>query len=159
MRQVPMWFAPPDLRPFARERFPIYLAETVRGTFYGLPAIDPRGHKVAQHYGAPELPGPDAVDRSVTDADEAPLREFIRTHLPAADGPRRDASVCLYTLTPDRHFVIDLHPDYKTVALATGFSGHGFKFAPVVGELLADLVETGEADDRTELFRVTRLLG
>ncbi|HEY1379324.1 MAG TPA: N-methyl-L-tryptophan oxidase [Gemmataceae bacterium] len=157
MRQVPVWLAPPDPRPFARDRFPIYLADTPEGTFYGLPAIDPRGHKVAQHYGAPELPGPETVDRTVTDADEAPVRAFVRAHLPGADGPRTAATVCLYTLTPDRHFVIDRHPEHATVAVAAGFSGHGFKFAPVVGELLADLAETGMTDGQTELFRIGRL--
>jgi sarcosine oxidase len=157
MRQVPMWFAPPDPRPFAADRLPIYLADTPAGTFYGLPAVDDRGHKVARHYGAPELARPHDVDRTVTDADEAPLRAFIREHLPAADGPRRDASVCLYTLTPDRHFVIDRHPEHANVVFAAGFSGHGFKFAPVVGEMMADLAETKTPDARTDLFRVRRL--
>jgi sarcosine oxidase len=156
MRQVPHWFAPADPRPFARDRFPIYLADTPAGTFYGLPMIDRRGHKVARHYGAPEVPGPDAVDRQITDADETPVRQFVREHLPAADGPRTHATVCLYTLTPDRHFVIDRHPEHVSVAVAAGFSGHGFKFAPVVGELLADLVE-GTTDNLPELFRVERL--
>ncbi len=141
MRQVPFWFAPADPRPFARDRFPVYLAETPEGFFYGLPAIDPRGHKLARHYGAPELTTPDGIDRTIADADEAPVRAFVREHLPAADGPRRDASVCLYTLSPDRHFVIDRHPEFANVVVAAGFSGHGFKFAPVVGELLADLAE------------------
>jgi sarcosine oxidase len=159
MRQTPLWLAPPDLRPFARDRFPIFLADTPAGTFYGLPAIDPRGLKVAQHFGAPELAGPDAVDRSFRDTDETPVRAFVREHLPAADGPRQHGIVCLYTLTPDRHFVIDRHPRYQSVAVAAGFSGHGFKFAPVVGELLADLVETGTADGRTESFRIGRLFG
>src|SRR5206468_2529705 len=116
------WFAPPDPRPFARDRFPVYLADTPAGTFYGLPAIDARGHKVARHYVAAELPGPDAVDRTVTSADEAPVRAFLREHLPAADGPRTHATVCLYTLTSDRHFVIDRHPEYASVAIAAGFS-------------------------------------
>jgi sarcosine oxidase len=159
MRQVPMWFDPPDPRPFGPGRLPVYLADTPAGTFYGLPAVDDRGHKVAQHYGAPELAGPEAVDRAVTDEDEAPLRNFIRKHLPAADGPQTDASVCLYTLTPDRHFVIDRHPEHANVAIAAGFSGHGFKFAPVVGEMLADLVDEKKAPDaEIELFRVRRLM-
>jgi sarcosine oxidase len=157
MRQVPVWIAPPDPRPFARDRFPIFLADTPEGTYYGLPAIDPRGLKVARHYGANELRGPEAVDRTVRDADVAPIRDFLRTYLPAANGPRRDASVCLYTLTPDRHFIIDRHPEYSRVAIAAGFSGHGFKFAPVVGELLAELVDTGVTNGRTELFRISRL--
>ena len=157
MRQVLFWLAPADLRPFARDRFPVYLADTPDGCFYGLPAIDPRGHKLARHYGAPERPGPDGVERTVTDADEAPVRAFVRRHLPAADGPRRHATVCLYTLSPDRHFVIDVHPEHPTVAVAAGFSGHGFKFAATVGEILADLAETGRTELPIELFRIGRL--
>jgi sarcosine oxidase len=159
MRQVPHWFAPADPRPFARDRFPIYLADTPEGCFYGLPVIDPRGHKIAQHYGAPELPSPEAVERTVTDVDEVPVRAFVRRHLPAADGPCRHAVVCLYTLSPDRHFVIDIHPEHANVAVATGFSGHGFKFASVVGEVLADLAETGRTELPVELFRIGRLSG
>ncbi len=159
MRQTPIWLKPSDSRPFARDRFPIFLADTPAGTFYGLPAVDPRGVKVAQHYGAPELAGPDEVDRTITDADAGPVRAFVRTHLPAADGPRTDAVVCLYTLTADRHFVIDRHPQFGNVAVAAGFSGHGFKFAPVVAEMVADLVETKTVKAGTELFCAARLLG
>jgi glycine/D-amino acid oxidase-like deaminating enzyme len=118
------------------------------------------GHKVARHYGAPELPGPEAVSRDVTADDERPVREFARRHLPAlVDAPLRHAAVCLYTLTPDRHFLIGRHPAHPNVALAAGFSGHGFKFAPVVGEVLADLVETGRTDWPIGLFRVDRFTG
>jgi len=154
---VLFWFEPADLRAFGRDRFPIFLADTPAGCFYGLPAIDPRGPKIARHYGAAELPGPEAVERTVTDADAAPLRAFVRRRLPAADGPVWHAAVCLYTLSPDRHFVIDVHPEYPNVAVAAGFSGHGFKFAPVVGEILADLVETGRTEWPTGLFGIARL--
>ncbi len=119
--------------------------------------LDGRGAKTARHYGAPELPGPDAVDRAVTDADEQPVRQFLAAHLPAVNGPRRHGQVCIYTLTPDRHFVIDRHPDHPNVAVAAGFSGHGFKFAPVVGEILADLAERGRTDLPAEMFRFARL--
>ncbi len=64
--------------------------------------------------------------------------------------------MCLYTLTPDRHFVIDLHPDHANVALAAGFSGHGFKFASVVGEILADLADNGRTDLPIGMFRLNR---
>ena len=87
-----------------------------------------------------------------------PCDRFVRQHLPAADGPRTDASVCLYTLSPDRHFVIDRHPEFANVVIAGGFSGHGFKFAPIVGELVADLTETGELNEQLGLFRFGRLL-
>ncbi len=152
MRQVAYWFRAPEPSLFRRDRFPVFIAETPGGYFYGLPGLDPRGVKVARHYGAPELPGPDDVDRAITDEDEAPVRAFLRGYLPAADGPRGDASTCIYTLTPDRHFLLGPHPEAEGVAVAAGFSGHGFKFAPAVGEILADLVTEGRTAHRIGLF-------
>jgi sarcosine oxidase len=156
MRQVPLWFEPGDAAAFRRDRFPVFIAEVAEGYFYGLPMVDPAGVKVARHYGAAELAGPEGVSREPTDADEPPVRAFLRAHLPGADGPRRRASVCLYTLTPDRHFVIDLHPEHPQVALACGFSGHGFKFSAAVGEVLADLAEEGRTPWPIGLFRLAR---
>lgn len=156
MRQLPLWFAPRDPAAFRRDNFPIFIADIPEGAFYGLPMIDPAGVKVARHYGAPEMPGPDAVNRAVTDDDERPVREFLSKHLPGADGPRTRGNVCLYTLTPDRHFIVDRHPDFANVAIAAGFSGHGFKFAPVVGEMLADAVTEDLPRFATSLFRIAR---
>lgn len=159
MRQVAFWLGPRDASLFRRDRFPIFIADIPGGPFYGLPALDSHGLKVARHYGAPELTDPSAIDRNVRDEDEEPVRGFVREHLPDADGPRRRASVCIYTLTPDRHFLLDRHPEHPQVALAAGFSGHGFKFAPVVGEILADLVEQGQTSWPIEMFRITRFAG
>jgi sarcosine oxidase len=156
MRQVVFWLQPADPGLFRRGRFPIFIAETPSGYFYGLPALDPRGVKVAQHYGAPELRGPEEVRREVVDGDEAPVRAFVREHLPGADGPRGGSSVCLYTLSPDRHFVIGRHPEAEGVTVAVGFSGHGMKFAPVVGEVLAGLSLEGRTEHRIELFHPVR---
>jgi sarcosine oxidase len=158
MRQVVLWHeaARPEL--FRRDRFPIFIAQTAGGYFYGLPALDPRGVKVARHYGAAELPGPEGVAREVTEEDRAPVRAFLRQYLPGA-GESRHGSVCLYTLTPDRHFLIDRHPEAEGVGLAAGFSGHGFKFAPVVGEMLADLAVQGGTPWPIDLFRLARLRG
>lgn len=158
MRQVPLWLAPPDLSPFRRDVFPIWIAEVPAGHFYGLPALDVRGHKTARHYGAPELKSPDEIDRTVTAADEEPVRQFLREHLPAGDGPVRHSSICIYTLTPDRHFLIDRHPRHENVFVAAGFSGHGFKFAPVVGEILADLAQTGRSIYPIDMFSFRRFL-
>ena len=156
MRQVQLWFAPdPKLPLFARERFPIFLCDTPGGAFYGLPATDGRGLKCARHYGAPELDSPEAVSWDVTPADLAPVAAFLREYLPAA-GANTSAEVCQYTLTPDRHFVIDRHPALLNVAVACGFSGHGFKFAPTVGEILADLTLRGATAHPIELFRANR---
>jgi sarcosine oxidase len=143
MRQTLLWFdAGTRAAAFRRDNFPIFIADVPGGPFYGLPAIDRFGVKVARHYGAPELPDPDRVDWSLTEADVAAMRPLIDTYLPGLGGLSK-GQVCMYTLTPDRHFVIDLHPHWPQVTVACGFSGHGFKFAPVVGEILADLAERG----------------
>jgi sarcosine oxidase len=157
MRQTILWFGTTDAAAFRRDRFPIFLAEVPGGPFYGLPAIDGRGLKVARHYGAAELDSPDEVERAVRAADERPVREFLAAHIPGAASPLRYAQTCMYTLTPDRHFLIDLHPDHPNVAVAAGFSGHGFKFSSVVGEILADLVETGRTGWPIDMFRFARL--
>lgn len=158
MRQVPMWFGTSSESQFRRDVFPIFIAETPDSHFYGLPMLDPNGVKVAQHYGAPDLRDPAEVLREATADDESPLRDFLGCHLPGVDGPRRRASVCIYTLTPDRHFVIDVHPEHANVALAAGFSGHGFKFAAVVGEALADLADAGSTALPIGLFSARRFL-
>lgn len=155
MRQVVMWIDPQDRAAFESPRFPVFLADTPEGCFYGIPVAGDRGPKLARHYGAPELASPDAIDRSIVPADETPLRSFVRNHIPEADGPIQQSSVCAYTLTPDRHFIVDRHPRYPAVVLAGGFSGHGFKFAPVIGEMLANLAED-EPAGIPELFRVSR---
>ena len=156
MRQTLLWFSTADDHQFQRDRFPIYIAQVPEGQFYGLPAIDAAGHKVARHYGAPELNSPDEIDRDAHPEDEAPVRAFLKQHLPLVNGPLRRAQTCIYTLSPDRHFIIDLHPEHRNVAFAAGFSGHGFKFASVVGEILADLADTGRTDHPIDMFRIDR---
>jgi sarcosine oxidase len=156
MRQVLMWFGTRDDRAFRRDVFPLYITDTPRGHFYGFPMLNSDGVKVAQHYGAPELNHPEEINRQITNDDEETLRGFLRQHIPAVDGPRHRAATCIYTLTPDRHFVIDRHPDHANVALAAGFSGHGFKFASVVGEILADLADNGRTELPVGMFRINR---
>jgi sarcosine oxidase len=157
MRQTLLWFGTADDAAFRRDVFPIFLAEVPEGPFYGLPVIDGRGLKVARHYGAPELQSPEEVERAVRPADEPPVRRFLDAHLPGVNGPLRYGQTCIYTLTPDRHFLIDLHPQHRNVAVAGGFSGHGFKFASVVGEILADLVESGRTRWPIGMFSFARL--
>ena len=155
MRQVQWWFPAPSAA-FGPSHFPVFLLDTPGGAFYGVPAVDDRGVKCARHYGAPELPSPDGVDWSVRPGEDESVRGFLANHLPELNGPSAHAEVCMYTLTPDRHFVIDLHPEYPQVAVACGFSGHGFKFAPTVGEVLADLVLHGKTKHPIDLFRSDR---
>ncbi len=157
MRQVMLWFGTADPAAFRRDRFPIFLADVPDGPFYGLPAIDGRGLKVARHYGAVELNSPEEIDRAVAASDETAVRPFLTRHIPDGNGPLTYAQTCIYTLTSDRHFLIDLHPEFANVAVAAGFSGHGFKFAPVVGKILADLVDAVSTSLPFELFRYARL--
>jgi sarcosine oxidase len=159
MRQTLLWFGTEDDKAYQRNRFPIWLAETPEGYFYGLPVIDSSGLKMAQHYGQPELLDPYFVTRQILPEDEVPARAFLAQHLPGVNGPLRKAQTCIYTLTPDRHFLIDLLPGHANVAVAAGFSGHGFKFASVVGEILADLAEHGSTNHGTDLFRFSRFTG
>ncbi len=156
MRQVALWYGTTDDRQFRRDVFPVYIVDSPLGYYYGFPILDADGIKAARHYGAPELSGPEAVDRTTNADDEEGGRRFLRQFLPAADGPLRRASVCIYTLTPDRHFVIDLHPEHPNVSVAAGFSGHGFKFGSVVGEVLADLAEAGQTRLPVGMFRLDR---
>ncbi len=156
MRQVQLWFEPSS-NDFQPDRFPIFLHETPLGDFYGLPSFDGNGVKCAEHYGAAELLKPSEVDWAVSEADENRARSYLARYLPGANGRMTRAEVCQYTLSPDRHFIIDRHPEFPQVAFAAGFSGHGFKFAPVVGEILADLVLEGSTRHRIGLFRGNRL--
>nr|MCU0705411.1 FAD-dependent oxidoreductase [Fimbriiglobus sp.] len=114
------------------------------------------GLKCARHYGAPELRSPDDVNWDVTPGEDADVRAFLAKYLPAAHRPPTEAVVCMYTLTPDRHFVIDVHPEFPQVVVACGFSGHGFKFAPTVAEILADLSLTGRTTHPVQMFRAAR---
>jgi len=155
LRKVLLWFGASDPAALRRDVFPIYMAETPGGFYYGFPVIDGLGHKVARHDGGAAA-DPTALDRTATAADAEDCRAFLCAHLPAATGPLRDGKVCMYTVTPDHHFVIDRHPLHPQVVVAAGFSGHGFKFASVVGEVLADLAENGRSELPIGRFRIDR---
>jgi sarcosine oxidase len=156
MRQTLLWFGTQDDAAFQRNRFPVWIGEFPLGHFYGFPIIDAAGLKVAQHYGAPELLSPDQVERQPRPEDESPVRAFLQRYVPSANGPVRQSAVCTYTLSPDRHFIIDVHPEHRNVSIAAGFSGHGFKFASVVGEIMADLAEKQETTLPIGMFRLAR---
>ncbi len=121
MRQTAHWFHPVDTARVTRQRLPCYLIDTPAGEFYGFPQIDQQGLKVARHYGAVELPSPEIVDRQLHSTDRTPIEEFTRTYLPGIMRDWHTGSVCLYTLTPDRHFLIDSLPDDPNVVIAAVF--------------------------------------
>jgi sarcosine oxidase len=158
-RQPVQWFRPAAGGAAASsldlERLPIWLWDTDAGLFYGFPWDPGRGLKIALHHGGATI-DPDAVDRTVNADDEAVARSFVRRVMPAMDGPVSASTVCLYANAPDDEFVIDRHPAGPGVAFASACSGHGFKFAPIVGEILADLVIDGTSSRPIDAFRANR---
>ncbi|MBI3871100.1 MAG: N-methyl-L-tryptophan oxidase [Verrucomicrobia bacterium] len=152
-RQTLFWFeAARRAELFQRERCPIHLWETPEGEFfYGFPDLGD-GVKLACHHGGPPTT-PETVSREVTAADESAMRRLARRFIPDAEGRTRSATVCLYTNTPDSHFWLDHHPDHPQVWIASPCSGHGFKFASVIGEIMADAATGRRSPFDLSLFR------
>lgn len=162
-RQVLCWFDPAGgVEPFLPDRFPIFAWELEDGRMiYGLPALEgpDGGVKVAFHV-LGETCSPDTVNRTVSEEEVGALRACLRERIPSlAEGRLLRAVTCLYTNTPDGHFVIGLHPAHPQVAIAAGFSGHGYKFCSVVGEILADLATEGVTAHPIALFDPRRFAG
>jgi sarcosine oxidase len=155
-RQVTGWFEPKDARLFKIGSFPVFLIESRHGTHYGIPPHDKVGIKVAKHHHRDETVDPDSYDRAVSVADEAQIRSALSEHIPAADGRMLAAKTCLYAMTPDGDFIIDRLPGSEKIIVASPCSGHGFKFAPVIGEILADLVLQGRTPHDISRFQLAR---
>ena len=154
-RQVLLWFETLEKEPFRPERFPIHLWEYEPDKmFYGFPDLG-TGLKVAFHHQG-ESTNPASVNRSVTDADIGSMRALLGKYLPAGNGRFLRGTVCLYTNTPDGHFIIDIHPRDERVIVASPCSGHGFKFGSAIGEVLADLAIEGKTKFDLSLFRLGR---
>jgi sarcosine oxidase len=146
-RNVLYWFEPAGGRePFLPDRCPIYIWEAEDGSsFYGFPALpgSPAGVKVAFHNFGPYCT-PATIDRQVHDPEIAHMRRWLAERIPALSrGAFVEAKTCMYTLTPDKDFVIGIHPHHPQLVIASPCSGHGYKFASVVGEILADLTIDG----------------
>ena len=122
---------------------PCFAFDTPAGFFYGFPPLDDRGLKIAEHTGGEPVHDPLEVDRSLDIRARDRVEEVLAAHLPGVSRRMTDHAVCLYTMSPDGHFVVGLHREHPRVAIAAGFSGHGFKFASVIGEILADLALNG----------------
>jgi sarcosine oxidase len=155
-RQVLGWFQPADPGQFAPARFPAFVAEVPEGYYYGCPVYGVPGVKLGKHHHQGETGTPTQLRRDPTQEDEEVLREFLDGYLPAGAGPTMGLSTCLYTNTPDGDFVVDSHPDHPNVVVGAGFSGRGFKFASVVGEILADLAADGTTDHPVDRFGLDR---
>lgn len=151
-RQVVAWFRPGDVRPFAPGVFPVFLLEIPSGQqYYGFPSLDGGTVKVARHHGG-DVSHAHTIDRTVHDEDLAIIRSLAHEAFPGLGGDIVNASVCMYTNTPDEHFAIGVHPGMERIVVLAGFSGHGFKFSPAVGDVAADLVLDGTSRRDLRLF-------
>ena len=160
-RQALIWLAPKRPAWFGLERFPVWNGQVEEGRYYGLPEFNPRGQtpgmKLGRYHHRGEVCDPDTVDRGLHAEDEALLRRFAERYFPDGAGETLDMVVCMFTNTPDEHFVLDTLPGAPQVTVAAGFSGHGFKMASVIGEVMADLAQHGEMRHDVALHRLARL--
>ncbi len=154
-RQVLGWFHPDDSEAFQPDSFPVFTMGCEEGYFYGFPEYGVPGYKVGKYNHFHENVSPDDV-ADPTPADERVLRDFTERYFPDAAGPTMRLETCLFTNSPDEHFIIDVLPDHPQVVVGAGFSGHGFKLSSVVGEILADLAIDGESRHDIELFSLDR---
>ena len=156
-RQVIHWCDPVQFPEyFTPERMPVSIWELPDGTlFYTKPDLGD-GVKIGVHHGGATVTA-ESIDRHISDAEDARIYDLLRRFVPFAKGHLRDRAVCMYTNTPDAHFVVDRHPEVEEVLILSPCSGHGFKFASVLGEVAADLVTRGSSDFDLTPFALQRL--
>ncbi len=148
VRRKPLfWFRTRSDVYRADQGCPAFLYDLADGCFYGVPQIDPLGIKVAEHTGGALVSDPLSVDREMDLKELERVAHFVSHYLGEAAPHCTNHAVCMYTMTPDAHFVVDRHPAHPQVAFAAGLSGHGFKFTCVLGEALSQLA----LDGRTSL--------
>lgn len=138
----------------ASSGFPCFLVDTPEGEFYGFPKFSSRGFKIAEHSGGEVFEHPKLLDREIRKNDEDPVLNFRKKYLPGIQGKSIGQAVCMYVMSPDENFIIDRHPEFSNVVFAAGFSGHGFKFCSVAGEILKDLVVDGQTRHPIDFLRL-----
>ena len=155
-RQVLAWLQPTRPELFAPGRFPVFNLAVPEGRYYGFPVWGVPGFKIGRYHHLGEVIDPDHLDREPHAADERLLRDLAERYFPDGAGPTMALRTCFFTNTPDEHFILDRHPRYPQVILASPCSGHGFKFCSVIGEILADLVQHGATRHEIGLFGLDR---
>ena len=155
-RQVLGWFEPNKPELFLPKSFPVFGILAEEGRYYGFPTYSVPGFKIGRSHHLLEKVDPDQMDREVHAEDEAVWRQAVSRYFPQAAGRLLESKTCIYTNTPDEHFMIGMLPENPQVSIAAGFSGHGFKFASVIGEIMADLAQYGETSHDISLFRLDR---
>jgi sarcosine oxidase len=154
-RVMQLWFAAPEEMSVARG-MPCFAFDADDRFIYGFPRWGAWGSKICEHAAGVEVDPRrlDHVDRSLVDSDVVAVAQAIAAYLPQVDPRPLHSKACFYTMTPDQDFIIDTHPHHRNVHIAAGFSGHGFKFSAVVGEILADLVTRGSTDHPIDFLRL-----
>jgi sarcosine oxidase len=158
-RQVLAWLQTSRPERFTPEVFPVFYIELEEGRYYGFPSFLVPGFKFGRYHHRQERVDPDRMNREPDSEDERLLRMFAERYFPDAAGPTLMLKTCLFTNSPDEHFILDLHPNHPEVALAAGFSGHGYKFCSVVGEIMADLAQKGETEHNIGFLGLKRFSG
>ncbi|NBY49014.1 MAG: N-methyl-L-tryptophan oxidase [Proteobacteria bacterium] len=155
VRQYVVHFEPQAPERFSAPGFPAFIWDVAEGEVYGIPYLPGSGFKVGGH--DPGEPcTPETARRTVTAEEIENVRSIFERCLPGCATTMSMAATCLYTVTPDRHFIIDRHPEHPQVSYAAGFSGHGFKFGPTIGEVLADLAIEGSSRHDVAFLRAAR---
>ena len=156
-RRVLLWAGTRRPELFTPQALPIFILDVEEGLFYGFPEYGIPGLKIGDMQHLTQVVDPDDWDRSRIDAEDEPvLRAALSRYLPQADGPALTLKTCMFTMTPDEHFIIDTLPEAPSVTVVSPCSGHGYKFASVIGEIAADLALDGGTDHDIEMFSIDR---
>jgi sarcosine oxidase len=155
-RQVLAWLQPLEPALFTPDTFPVFNLTVPEGRYYGFPVYGNPGFKIGRYHHLDEAIDPALPLRAPDLADEEILRAYVSRYAPAANGPTLALRTCIFTNSPDEHFIIDTLPDDERVIVASPCSGHGFKFCSVIGEILADLAIDGSSRHDISLFRLGR---
>lgn len=156
-RKTLWWQGVDEPERYQPDRFPVFVADSDAGEIYGFPVFGSPGLKIANHQGG-ETVNPDTVNRETRPGENRACLELANRVLPGVLPGVVKSAVCLYTMTPDADFIVDRHPGDHRVAIGAGFSGHGFKFAPAIGEMLAQLILDTSANPMSR-FAISRFNG
>lgn len=141
---------------YNEKNFPAFTFETSDKQYYGFPSINGTGLKLGRHDGGETInPEANIPEFEEDEEDAVDLKQFLNQYMPSTKYLKYGKK-CMYTRSPDGNFIIDMHPDYSNVAIAAGFSGHGFKFSSVVGKVLSDLITEGETEQNISPFSLRR---
>ena len=155
-RAVSCWYRPKRPELFKSGALPVFMIDDGRDFFYGFPDFGDVGLKCGSHYGTGQIQHADLARQDASAPDENHTRDYLERYMPEGAGPLLGMKTCLYTMTPDTDFIIDTSPEDDRIVVVSPCSGHGFKFAGVVGEIAADLAISGDTEQDISRFRIDR---